>query len=251
MQNPVVESTANEYVLWPVSEARAAWAAAFVAAQAELPEISKDKKATIPTKAGKEFSYSYADLPVIIKAVRPILQKHKLAFAQSLEEEGDSLACVTRIYHEAGHCEVFGPVLLPSGDDARSVGSAATYARRYGLCAALGIAADEDDDGEAAPTRTKRGSGKRPAAPSEPHSGQPAPTPTQKAVASAEAVANRKQVEDLRKELDWAPSKVLAFARKNGLEVSSSKLADWPENAVEAMVGLLTGEILKVGEETE
>lgn len=132
-------------------EVMAAWAKAFVAAQSEMPEITKDKSATIPTNKGGSFTYSYADLPTIIEKVRPILTKHELAFAQSVETtETKDLAITTRIYHSAGGVQSFGPLLMPGGGDARSAGSAITYGRRYALCAALGIAADEDDDAEAA-----------------------------------------------------------------------------------------------------
>lgn len=129
-----------------MAEPQAQWAKAFVAAQSEMPEIPKTKKATIPTKSGGGYEYSYADLPAIIDAVRPVLSKHGLAFAQSVETTESAIAITTIVYHEAGGSQSFGPLLLPGGSDARGAGSAITYGRRYALCAALGIAADEDDD---------------------------------------------------------------------------------------------------------
>jgi len=45
---------------------------------------------------------------------------------------------------------------LPMGKvTAQGAGSAVTYARRYSLCAALGIAAEDDDDGNAATEQPK------------------------------------------------------------------------------------------------
>lgn len=126
------------------------WAEAFTAAQAELPPIGKRHEATIPTKTGGGYSYKYADLNDVLEAVRPVLNKHGLSISQSSVNEEGKIGVVTRIYHTSGHVETFGPLLLPAGGDARSAGSAITYARRYGLCAALGIAPDDDDDGEAA-----------------------------------------------------------------------------------------------------
>jgi hypothetical protein len=123
---------------------------AFVKAQAEFPSIHKDKTATIETKKGGQFSYSYADLPTILEQVNPVLKKHGFAVGQAVVSEDGNVGVETRIYHKSGHVEAFGPLFLPSGDDARSAGSAVTYARRYSLCAALGIATDEDDDGAAA-----------------------------------------------------------------------------------------------------
>ena len=122
------------------------WTEAFTAAQAELPSIAKQHEATI----GTSYSYKYADLNDVLEAVRPVLNKHGLSIAQSTVSEEGQIGVVTRIYHTSGHVETFGPLLLPAGGDARSAGSAITYARRYGLCAALGISPDDDNDGEAA-----------------------------------------------------------------------------------------------------
>ncbi len=123
------------------------WAEAFAKAQSEFPTIAKTKTANIPTKAGGSYSYSYADLGDTIDAVRPILVKHGLAFAQSAVTQDDKIGIETRIYHTSGHVEVFGPLYLAAGGDARAAGSAITYARRYSLTAALGITSDEDTDG--------------------------------------------------------------------------------------------------------
>lgn len=133
-----------------MSDPKAEWAAAFTAAQAAMPSIPKSKRATIETRGGGGYSYAYADLPSIIEAIQPVLKAHGLAVAQSVTGGDGQVGVETRIYHTAGHVESFGPLHLPAGGDARSVGSAVTYARRYALCAALGIAADEDDDGQAA-----------------------------------------------------------------------------------------------------
>ena len=125
------------------------WAEAFTAAQADMPPIAKGQQATIPTKSGASYSYKYADLGDVLETVRPVLNKHGLSIAQSSITEDGMIGVVTRIYHTSGHVETFGPLFLPGGGDARSAGSAVTYARRYGLCAALGISPDDDDDGEA------------------------------------------------------------------------------------------------------
>lgn len=136
-----------------MSESIAEWAEAFAAAQAELPEVPKTKTADIPTKTGGKYSYRYADLSDVLAACRPVLNRHGLSISQSVTGDESSVAVTTRIFHVGGHVEEFGPTILPAGSDARGVGSAVTYARRYGLCAALGITPDEDDDGQAASHR--------------------------------------------------------------------------------------------------
>lgn len=126
-----------------------AFASAFVKALAAMPDVHKDKKAQIKTKDGGNFSYAYADLASIIALVRPVLAEHGLAHAQATDTLADGTVSVTtRLYHVGGHVESFGTLTLAAGTDARQAGSAVTYARRYSLCAALGIAPDEDTDGE-------------------------------------------------------------------------------------------------------
>lgn len=134
----------------------AEWTEAFLTAQAEFPEIPKNKTARIDTKGGGSYSYQYADLPDVLGVVRPILNANGLAVAQVLGGDAEGITVTTRIYHKSGHFEEFGPLTLPSGGTAQAAGSAVTYARRYGLAAALGIAPDEDDDGVSASHSTPR-----------------------------------------------------------------------------------------------
>lgn len=166
-----------------MTEPQQEWTKAFVAACSEMPPISKNKTARVKMKAGGEFSYSYADLPDIIDSVRPVLGAHGLGIGQTVESNGPgTIAVTTRIYHSAGHSESFGPLTLPAGNDAQSAGSAITYARRYSLCAALGIAADEDDDGALA----KRSSGAaRPSQPTPKTSREAAPEKSGEGVADS------------------------------------------------------------------
>ncbi len=144
------------------------WAKAFVAAQTDMPDITKDKEVTVQTKSGGSFKYRYADLPTIVEKIRPHLAKHGLAVAQNVTTADGRISVETLIYHSDGHFETFGPIVLPAGNDAQAAGSAITYARRYALCAALNIAADDDDDGQQA-SKNSAGSGAKGSPPK--HSG--------------------------------------------------------------------------------
>lgn len=121
---------------------RAAWAAAFTAAQAQMPSVRKGRTADMGN-----YSYSYADLGDVLEAALPVLTANGLSLAQAPVSVDGKVGVETRIYHEAGHVEVFGPLFLSAGSTPQQTGSALTYARRYSACAALGIAADDDDDG--------------------------------------------------------------------------------------------------------
>lgn len=117
------------------------WIDAFTNAQEAMPLIGKGS-----TVDAGPYTYSYASLPDILEKVRPVLLSYGLSIAQSVTFD-TGVQVETRIYHVGGHVEVFGPLGIPGGGNAQAIGSAITYARRYALCAALGIAPDEDDDG--------------------------------------------------------------------------------------------------------
>src|SRR3990167_8490410 len=156
------------------------WAEAWARAWSKMPVIPKGHKAKIKTKTGADYEYSYADLPDIIDAVRPVLAAEGLSVGQSVDPLGDELlGVVTRVYHKAGHVESFGPTPMPAAGDPRTVGSAITYARRYSLSAALGIASDEDTDaaGTEARNRQNATSGPKRPLPATKPSGQAGPDP--------------------------------------------------------------------------
>jgi hypothetical protein len=128
-------------------ERRAEWAAAVVAALAEMPAVPKNK-----TAATGSYSYQYADLPSILEAVRPVLARHGLAISQEVSTRDGYIQVTTLLLHKSGHWEAYGPLAMPAGQNAQASGSAITYARRYALTAVLGIAAEDDDDGQAVST---------------------------------------------------------------------------------------------------
>jgi hypothetical protein len=94
------------------------------------------------------FKSKYADLDEIIKAIRPAMEKSGLSFIQNpAKDETGSIGVYTMLLHKSGEYIIFDPVLVPvTKKDAQGIGAAMTYARRYSLGAALGIATDEDDD---------------------------------------------------------------------------------------------------------
>lgn len=110
-----------------------------------LPEVEGATK----DKTNPHFKSKYADLGSVIEAIRPAA-KHGLWFRQAPIEHSQG-ACIETFYvHTSGEQMSAGQCFVPaSKNDAQGFGSALTYARRYGLMAAFGIA-PEDDDGQAA-----------------------------------------------------------------------------------------------------
>jgi hypothetical protein len=96
------------------------------------------------------YKYSYADLADVLDVVRPALRDNGLGVTQTANTlDGSSVSITTTLMHSSGQWITFAALVLPSGRDAQSVGSALTYARRYAVLAIFGIAT-EDDDGAAA-----------------------------------------------------------------------------------------------------
>lgn len=132
--------------------------AAFVKAQAEIEKASKDK-------TNPHFRSKYADLGNVVDAIKPALEKHGLAFLQKFHENPDGIAVETIIIHESGESFSNGVLSVPATKrDAQGYGSACTYARRYSLQAAFGVA-PEDDDGNAASQPQRQQQAQAPAKP--------------------------------------------------------------------------------------
>jgi hypothetical protein len=124
--------------------------AAFIAFAAEVPPIPMDKVAVVDTRSGGSYTYRYADLADLLALVRPLLARHGLAVTQDVQTVDREARVTTFVLHVSGGSLAFGPLGLPLGDTPQGTGSAITYARRYALLAALGLATEEDDDGHAA-----------------------------------------------------------------------------------------------------
>ncbi len=117
-------------------------AESWVAMLADLPHIGTTATADTGT-----YSYKYASLPAILDKIRPVLNKYGWAMTQDVATE-NGLPCVRTMFtHDSGMVRSVGPLSMPAGNNAQQIGSAITYARRYALVAALGLAPDGDDDG--------------------------------------------------------------------------------------------------------
>ncbi len=121
---------------------------ALVDACADLDDLVTTQTANTGT-----YSYDYVDLHAVHTATRPVLAAHGLAVVQNVTASDGHVEVATMIVHKSGGSMVFGPLRLPAGRGPQDAGSAITYARRYGLMAALGITSTgSDDDGGRAQT---------------------------------------------------------------------------------------------------
>jgi len=122
---------------------------ALVAAIGELSNVPK-------TANNPYFKSKYAPLDAIVDATRPVLAKHGLAIQQNPVFRDGCAGVITTITHKSGHSTLSELVLPLKDQSPQGVGSAITYARRYALAAVLGLATEDDDDGNASSGLAKK-----------------------------------------------------------------------------------------------
>jgi hypothetical protein len=118
-------------------------AKALVAAQKEFGPALK-------TNTNPHFRSKYADLSACVEAVIDALNSNNIMLMQNTHESDSGVIVETIFLHESGESISNGRLHVPAAkNDPQGYGSALTYARRYSLMAACGIA-PEDDDGNSA-----------------------------------------------------------------------------------------------------
>ena len=119
-------------------------AKALASAQAEF--------GTVPQSGMNPFHKSkYSTIEDYVNAAKPILAKHGLSISQAPNLMDGQFVLTTILMHESGEHLASNQPIFATKQDAQSMGSAITYARRYAYGAVLGMASgDFDDDGNAA-----------------------------------------------------------------------------------------------------
>lgn len=116
------------------------------------------RNATATARHGAK--YRYADLAAVMNLVRVPLSEHGLLLKQRtrFDSERDLVFLVTElILVESGESEsIEMPVFFDP--DPAIFGSRVTYIRRYSVLTALGLAPEDDDDGEADRVRNENAS---------------------------------------------------------------------------------------------
>jgi hypothetical protein len=142
------------------------------------------------------FKSVYADLAAIIDVIREPLSSNGLAIFQSIETDAGDVVITTLLSHTSGQWVETALRLKPTKNDPQGVASAATYGRRIGLQSLVGVAADTDDDGNAA-------------------------SATNSPKAAAEPKAKTQEIDDLRQKM-LIESEVLALGSAMGAVIDSA-----------------------------
>ena len=103
------------------------------------------------------FKSKYVPLENVTDVIDKVAPEYGLAYAQEALTNADKgmVGVTTLLTHESGEWIEFDPLFLKADKQtAQGYGSAITYARRYALSSAFGIASETDDDGNETTTQT-------------------------------------------------------------------------------------------------
>ena len=120
------------------SDSIAALAAALAKAQAKIKPAEKDSDNPF-------FKSKYADLASVQTACREHLAANGLCVIQLPRTVAEGVEVETMLAHASGEWIAETLTLPVNKKDCQGVGSAITYARRYGLASIVGVAPDDDD----------------------------------------------------------------------------------------------------------
>jgi len=153
---------------------------AFIKAQAVIEQPKRTKPVTVRTKDG-QYKFDYAPIEEVMAVAKKPLADNGLAIRQMIIEKNTRSYIRTHIVHVSGEYMENDYPIIVGGPSAQSYAGGVTYARRYGILLALGIAS-EDDDGNAADGNTIISGGPGGASggpPNAPTNRRPATTPVQ------------------------------------------------------------------------
>lgn len=113
----------------------------------EKTTLKKNQKAEVKTKSGGKYSYQYVD----IAQIHDYLENNNMKYYQYIDRiDGDDYIMTVKIIDGKEQAPLRGSrvvdaTLFGTDNPAQKQGSALTYARRYSLLMAFGLATEDDD----------------------------------------------------------------------------------------------------------
>lgn len=124
---------------------------------AALVKAQKEFGPALKTSSNPHFRTKYAALDACIEAVIDALNNNGIMLMQQTHLCDDGVIVETTFLHESGQQFSAGKLHIPAAKhDPQGFGGALTYARRYSLQAACGIAPEDDDANKATASYNER-----------------------------------------------------------------------------------------------
>ena len=122
-----------------------------------LVKAQKEFGPALKSSTNPHFRTKYAALDACIEAVIDALNNNGIMLMQQTHPCDDGVIVETTFIHESGQLFSAGKLHIPAGKhDPQGFGGALTYARRYSLQAACGIAPEDDDANKATASYNER-----------------------------------------------------------------------------------------------
>lgn len=175
--------------------------------------LSKAQGVIIPASKDSNnpfFKSKYADLASVWQVARDPLYKNGLSVTQHPSADGNVVTIETILTHGSGQWMSSKLTMQAKDASPQAIGSCITYIRRYSLSSIIGIASEEDDDGNAATPKTESKSTYSPS--------NPAPTSGMTMIEAVRKVA---------KEKFSSPTEFQAWRIDNGLPEKLEGLSDF------------------------
>ncbi|MCG6135184.1 MAG: ERF family protein [Nostoc sp. LLA-1] len=129
--------------------------ASLAKAKAEIPAILANRNVKIPTKSGREISFTYAELEEITPKITPVLSACGLAIAHQMAFIESRYCLISTLRHESGE-QIDSVFPLPSDfADAKELGTQISYGRRYNTLCLLDITIIEPNSQDWQETKRK------------------------------------------------------------------------------------------------
>lgn len=146
-------------------QSRANWNKHFIQVKSQIKQPKRTHTVKVVTQKGRNYSYKYADLADVDKAVMDACRQVKdkdgnTAFAYYFDIANSSQGvCVQTVMVDTSGAQMITNKVWFSNsksEDAQKTASLISYAKRYSLSAAFGIASEDDDDAQSLKPRDNR-----------------------------------------------------------------------------------------------
>lgn len=136
---------------------RAIWNQHFIQVKSKIKQPKRTHVVDTVTKRGKRYGYKYADLADVDKAVMDACRAVKdkdgnavFAYYFDIDNSNDGVCVQTVMVDTSGAQMITDKVWFKNNNsgDAQQTAGLISYAKRYSLSAAFGIASEEDDDAQ-------------------------------------------------------------------------------------------------------
>ena len=138
-------------------ECRAIWNQHFIQVKSKIKQPKRTKTVKVATKSGGTYSYSYADLADVDKSVmdacRSVTNKDGnvvFGYYFDIDNSQEGVTVQTVMVDSAGGSMISDRIWFKNSyaGDAQRTASLISYAKRYSLSAAFGIASEDDNDAQ-------------------------------------------------------------------------------------------------------